>query len=76
MQNYMEAFLRNADKLDLEWQGLNDYEPDRKSMSIGQRDENRCKNRNSLFVPYDHNRVALTNYLGGEYINASFIVRG
>lgn len=47
-----------------------------KTCAVGQGDENRCKNRSELVIPFDRNRVILTPMPGREhstYINASFI---
>lgn len=47
-----------------------------KTCAVGSGEENRCKNRSDLVIPFDRNRVILTPIPGREhstYINASFI---
>lgn len=47
-----------------------------KTCAVGQGEENHCKNRSELVIPFDRNRVILTPIPGREhstYINASFV---
>nr|CAG4635294.1 EOG090X01LO [Artemia franciscana] len=73
---YMEDHLRNRDRLEQEWEGLCTYEPDPNSTIVASKPENAPKNRVPDVLPYDHNRVILSelaNASGSDYINASTI---
>ncbi|XP_066302281.1 receptor-type tyrosine-protein phosphatase N2-like isoform X3 [Branchiostoma lanceolatum] len=73
---YMEDHLKNKDRLEKEWQQLQNYEPDIHSTVIGVSGGNAAKNRVSDAVPYDHSRVVLNDSLNigtADYINASTI---
>ncbi|XP_078573302.1 receptor-type tyrosine-protein phosphatase N2-like isoform X4 [Branchiostoma floridae x Branchiostoma japonicum] len=73
---YMEDHLKNKDRLEKEWQQLQNYEPDIHSTVIGLSGGNAAKNRVSDAVPYDHSRVILNDSLNigtADYINASTI---
>ncbi|KAK3108707.1 hypothetical protein FSP39_013802, partial [Pinctada imbricata] len=74
--SYMEDHLKNKDRLEREWEGLCSYEADPSSTNVASDSANMRKNRYSDTVPYDHNRVILSNASnasGSDYVNASTI---
>lgn len=71
--SYMEQYLSNSDKIGTEWERLCVYEPELQLSDVGIRAENVAKNRFSTVMPYDHNRVKLSNQHASDYINASYI---
>jgi protein-tyrosine phosphatase len=64
-------------KLELEYDSQKSIEEEtKKTCAVGSGDENQAKNRSSLVIPFDRNRVILSPIPGREhttYINASFI---
>ncbi|KAL5262128.1 hypothetical protein ACHWQZ_G007729 [Mnemiopsis leidyi] len=71
--SYMEQYLSDMDKIGTEWERLCVYEAEVQLSDVGKRAENLAKNRFATVMPYDHNRVKLSNQHASDYINASFI---
>ncbi|KAF7692684.1 solute carrier organic anion transporter family member 5A1b [Silurus meridionalis] len=75
--SYMEDHLKNKNRLEKEWEALCAYQAEPNTCSVGQRDSNAKKNRNTTIIPYDHSRICLKleNSQGNsDYINASPIM--
>merc|ERR1711881_406652 len=73
---YMEAHLKNKQRLEQEWVALCGYEAEPSSTTVAFKAENKKKNRYPDKLPYDHNRVilnALVNATNSDYINASTV---
>ncbi|KAJ6635524.1 Tyrosine-protein phosphatase 69D [Pseudolycoriella hygida] len=64
-------------KLEIEFEKIKSItDESNKTCAIGSGEENRCKNRSELVIPFDRNRVILNPVPGRDhstYINASFI---
>lgn len=71
--SYMEQYLSDMDKIGTEWERLCVYEAEVQLSDVGKRAENLAKNRFATVMPYDHNRVKLSNQHASDYINASYI---
>ncbi|KAM6460489.1 receptor-type tyrosine-protein phosphatase-like N isoform 2-T2 [Liasis olivaceus] len=74
---YMEDHLRNRDRLAKEWQALCAYQAEPNTCEAAQCEANVKKNRNSVYVPYDHARIKLkmeSNPSRSDFINASPII--
>lgn len=70
---YMEQYIKDEDKIGAEWESLCLYDAEVRQCEIGRRSENINKNRFSTVLPYDHNRVKLSNQHASDFINASYI---
>lgn len=71
--SYMEQYHTNCEKIEREWEALCLYDAELNKSEVGKRSENVAKNRFSSVMPYDHNRVKLSNLHASDYINASYI---
>lgn len=69
----MEEHLNDKHRLQEEWSGLCEYEPDPNKTDVGSLPENMTKNRYSNILPFDHSRVKLKSK-ENDYINANYIV--
>lgn len=71
--SYMEEHLNDKHRLQEEWSGLCEYEPDPNKTDVGSLPENMTKNRYSNILPFDHSRVKLKSK-ENDYINANYII--